>query len=491
MVGTHRWPLFTSLDLGAYRDWLAMRRRLSTDGYFWTWVQTHLPGWFVRHALEHDGKGELNTPAGPHPEQVRLLTYCALAAGYRGVAYWADGSLADSQQGRDRLLALALLNQELKMLEPILTRVTQPPDWVPTSRKEVMAAVFRTPKCVLVLPIWIGGGSQFVPGQSATPGLKIKVVVPYTMTAWEVSPGRVRGCPIRRELGGTEVELKSFSLTAAVVFTSDLGPSGLVVQLQDQQRSMGRLAAQWLHDQAKEQLAKVEKVEAELGRMGRAVPDSEALLKRAREALERCVRHRSGGEHSEAYGQAEVALRALRVVRVFRLISAVPQMRRVVEALFGAMPGILATLAILSIVFYIGAVMGTTLFHEEEGFRDLGEGMLTLFALSQFDGWGEIVWQLQPRYPYAWLFVLSFTVIAAFAVLNLFIGVIVEAVQQAPQEAIQEELDDLEEDVEDIAEAQEDAAVVQARILEEIRALREEVAALRGANPGTPPSQAG
>jgi voltage-gated sodium channel len=180
-----------------------------------------------------------------------------------------------------------------------------------------------------------------------------------------------------------------------------------------------------------------------------------------------------------AVNPAISALRTLRVVRVFRLISAVPQMRRVVEALFGAMPGILATLAILAIVFYIGAVMGTTLFHNEPGFRDLGESALSLFALSQFDGWGDTIARLQPNYPYAWFFVLSFTVVAAFAVLNLFIGVIVEAVQQAPQEAIKEELDELESDVEAIAETQEDAAMMQTQILAEMRALRAELAALR------------
>jgi len=184
-----------------------------------------------------------------------------------------------------------------------------------------------------------------------------------------------------------------------------------------------------------------------------------------------------------AVNPAIAALRTLRVVRVFRLVSAVPQMRRVVEALFSAMPGILATLAILAIVFYIGAVMGTTLFREEEGFRDLGESALSLFALSQFDGWGETIARLQPEYPYAWFFVLSFTVVAAFAVLNLFIGVIVEAVQAAPQEELKDEIEEVQEEVEDIAVAQEDAAVVQQRILDEVRALRAEIASLRGAPP--------
>ena len=185
-----------------------------------------------------------------------------------------------------------------------------------------------------------------------------------------------------------------------------------------------------------------------------------------------------------SFNPAISALRALRVVRVFRLVSAVPQMRRVVEALFGAMPGILASFAILSVVFYIAAVMGTTLFHADPGFKDLGASLISLFALSQFDGWGDTIARLQQHNQYAWVFVIGFTIIAAFAVLNLFIGVIVEAVQAAPQEEIKEEIEEVQEDVEGIQEAQEDAAVVQSRILEEVRALRAEVAALRG---GTPP----
>jgi voltage-gated sodium channel len=188
-----------------------------------------------------------------------------------------------------------------------------------------------------------------------------------------------------------------------------------------------------------------------------------------------------------AVNPAISALRTLRVIRVFRLVSAVPQMRRVVEALFGAMPGILAAFAILAVVFYIAAVMGTTLFHRDEGFSDLGQASLTLFALSQFDGWGDTIQRLQAQNPFAWVYVIGFTIVAAYAVLNLFVGVIVEAVQQAPREAIKEELDDVQEDVSELQEAQEDAAVVQRRILDEVRALRAELAAMRGGG-GAPPA---
>lgn len=176
------------------------------------------------------------------------------------------------------------------------------------------------------------------------------------------------------------------------------------------------------------------------------------------------------------------ALRTFRIFRVLRLVSNVPQMRRVVEALIGAMPGILATVMVLSVVFYIGAVMATTLFRTEAGFQDLGQSTLSLFALTQFDGWGDTVVRLDEKYPWAWAFIIGFTVIAAFAVLNLFIGVIVDAVQATRDEVtqnIREDVAEIEEDVEGIAEAQEDAVVIQKRILEEIAALRAEVAALR------------
>jgi voltage-gated sodium channel len=182
------------------------------------------------------------------------------------------------------------------------------------------------------------------------------------------------------------------------------------------------------------------------------------------------------------------ALRTLRILRVLRLVSNVPQMRRVIEALIGAMPGIMATVMVLCVVFYIGAVMGTTLFHQEEGFRNLGESALTLFQLTQFDGWGDMITRLDARYPYAWVFIMGFTVIAAFAVLNLFIGVIVDAVQEtrsAETKAMAEDVSQIEEGVEDIADAQEDSAAIQKRILEELTALRAEVSGLRQQ---TPPS---
>lgn len=182
------------------------------------------------------------------------------------------------------------------------------------------------------------------------------------------------------------------------------------------------------------------------------------------------------------------ALRAFRVIRVFRLVSNVPQMQRVVEALVRAFPGVFATMSILVIVFYIGAIMATTLFGEQfpDRFGDLSRSALVLFQLTLFDDWGNIVSEVGRIYPWAWAFFLVFTVLSAFAVLNLFIGVIVDAVQEARSaeltrglKEIKSEVSEIEVGVEDIAGAQDDAVMAQRRLLEEIRALRAEVAALR------------
>lgn len=315
LLGTHRWPLFTSLELSAYREWLANRRGLTRTSYAWTWVQTHPQDWFLKLAYPKEGPEAAREPVGPTPEQVRLLAYVTLAAGYRGIAFWSDRYLADSLQGRDRLFGLALLNQELRLIEKVLMEANEGPEWLETSNKDIKAAVFRVPRTVLVLPVWVGPGAQFVPGQSAVSSVDVYVpAAPITASAWEVTPGRMQAVPLERTSRGAVVKLRNFSLATAVVLTSDLSKTGTVVQLQTMQQGMARMAAQWLHDQAQQELTKVEQVNSALQGQGVTLPDSAGLLDKARKALVECRQFRTNGQHGEGYAQAEVALRALRLL---------------------------------------------------------------------------------------------------------------------------------------------------------------------------------
>lgn len=317
MLGVHRWPLMTGLEMPRYYDWLIQRRNLAGPAttYFWTWVQTHAPDWYVALAREGASADGSRSPIGPTPEQIRILTYTALAAGSQGLGFWTDASLGDVSQGKDRLLCLALLNQELKLLQPLLLSVVDPPDWVDTSLPEVKAAVFRTERCLLVIPIWLGKGSQFVPGQSAAAKLTVLVPqVPAGSQAWEISPADVRSLRAERVPGGTKVTIPEFGLTTALIFTGDNGPNGLLDYFQGQARRMRKLAAQWARDLAEAEMDIVLRVETELEKAGHTLPDAQGLKDNARSRLRSAIDRWDNNDYREAYLEAQRALRPLRIL---------------------------------------------------------------------------------------------------------------------------------------------------------------------------------
>ncbi len=125
-------------------------------------------------------------------------------------------------------------------------------------------------------------------------------------------------------------------------------------------------------------------------------------------------------------------IRALRVLRVLRLVSVAPSMRAVVSALIQSLPGMGAIVALLSLIFYVSAVMATTLFSATfpEWFGDLGKSFYTLFQVMTLESWSMgIVRPVMEQHPMAWTFFVPFILVATFTMLNLFIAVVVNAMQ--------------------------------------------------------------
>lgn len=192
--------------------------------------------------------------------------------------------------------------------------------------------------------------------------------------------------------------------------------------------------------------------------------------------------------------QAITILRAMRVLRILRLLQFVPVLRRITEALLKALPDMGAVVAILALFVYVGAVMATYLFggsdhpDVQELFGDLPSSAYTMFQVMTLDGWRfEVVQKvLDNGYPYAWIFFLSFIFLASFAVLNLFIALIVDALQQEQnamraellaqqtdqQAEILEELDDIEDETEEVHREMNE-------VLKLVRELKSEVAGLK------------
>jgi voltage-gated sodium channel len=165
-------------------------------------------------------------------------------------------------------------------------------------------------------------------------------------------------------------------------------------------------------------------------------------------------------------------LRALRVLRLLRLITAVPALQRVVGGLIGALPGMGSILLLIALIFYVSAVMAVNLYGQQfpDLFGTLGASLYTLFTIMTLEGWtNDVVNPVMEKHPYALLFFIPFIIITTFWVLNLFIGIIVNAMQA-------------EHEKEAAQERKAERAMMQDEttpLLQEMRQIKAELAALR------------
>lgn len=167
-------------------------------------------------------------------------------------------------------------------------------------------------------------------------------------------------------------------------------------------------------------------------------------------------------------------LRALRVLRVLRLLTMVPSMRRVVGALLAAIPGLTSIALVLVIIYYVFAVIATNLYAatHPQWFGTIGKSLYTLFQIMTLESWSMgIVRPIMEQYPFAWAFFIPFILIATFTMLNLFIAIIVNAMQsytEAEHGQTQQVL-------------QETRVHIEADLHAEMQSLRDEIRQLRNA----------
>lgn len=162
-------------------------------------------------------------------------------------------------------------------------------------------------------------------------------------------------------------------------------------------------------------------------------------------------------------------LRALRVLRVLRVLTFVPSMRKIVGALIQSLNGMLSIAMVLALIYYVAAVMVTKLFGQAfpDWFGSLGASLYTLFQVMTLESWSMgIARPVMEQFPYAWAFFVPFILIATFTMLNLFIAVIVNAVQSMHDE-------------EHKAEHDADVATQQ-QLLVQMQQLQQELVQLRG-----------
>jgi voltage-gated sodium channel len=161
-------------------------------------------------------------------------------------------------------------------------------------------------------------------------------------------------------------------------------------------------------------------------------------------------------------------LRALRILRALRLITAIPTLKRVSAGLLASLPGMGSILFLIGLLYYVFGVLATTLFGQDHPnlFGSLPTALWTLFTVMTLEGWvNDVAIPVMQTHPYAWVFFIAFIVVTTFMVLNLFIGVVVNAMQEEAMKAEAAERDMIHEEA--------------TPILTAIKSLRAEVAELR------------
>jgi voltage-gated sodium channel len=158
--------------------------------------------------------------------------------------------------------------------------------------------------------------------------------------------------------------------------------------------------------------------------------------------------------------------RLVRVLRVLRLVSAVPQLRLIVATLVRSIPSMGHVIMLMSIIFYIYAVIGFHLFHEHdaEHWGTLGASLLTLFGIVTLEGWVQVMETALELHRWAWVYFVSFVLIGTFVMLNLFIAVVINNLDASKAAEIEELRQPVTHD----------------EVLRELRRTRDALAALEG-----------
>lgn len=137
--------------------------------------------------------------------------------------------------------------------------------------------------------------------------------------------------------------------------------------------------------------------------------------------------------------------RLVRVFRVLRMVSIVPELRMLLNSLLIALPRLGYVMALMFIIFYMYAAVGSLIFNQINTFLwgDIAVAMLTLFRVMTFEDWTDVMYEVMEVHGWAWIYFVSFIFLTAFAFLNMVIGIVVNVLEEEHQREREENPDEV------------------------------------------------
>ena len=124
--------------------------------------------------------------------------------------------------------------------------------------------------------------------------------------------------------------------------------------------------------------------------------------------------------------------RLIRIFRVLRMVSIIPELRMLLNSLIKALPRLGYVALLMFIIFYIYAAVGATFFSEINPvlWGDIARSLLTLFRVMTFEDWTDVMYETMTVYGFSWAYYLTFIFFTAFAFLNMIIGIVVNVLEE-------------------------------------------------------------
>src|SRR5215210_4643481 len=126
-------------------------------------------------------------------------------------------------------------------------------------------------------------------------------------------------------------------------------------------------------------------------------------------------------------------LRLARLARIVRVVRLLPDVRILITAVIRSLPP-LASMGILTpLILLVYGMVGWQLFGEElpDDWGTIGSAMLTLFVMLTLENFPAYMEAGMDIHPWSWLFFVSFVLTAAFVVINVFIGIVLNSMEEA------------------------------------------------------------
>lgn len=163
------------------------------------------------------------------------------------------------------------------------------------------------------------------------------------------------------------------------------------------------------------------------------------------------------------------SLKALKSFRAFRLVSDLRNLRIIIEAVGRSIPGIFWSGMLLVLVYYIFSIMGTTLFGLQfpDWFGTIGKSFYTLFQVMTLESWSMgISRPVMEVFSWAWLYFVPFVLCTSFLIMNVVVGIVVNAISEVSESQADEE--------------SEISGDVQTQLRKELEILRKQLAHMEG-----------